>query len=222
MLEIKNLNKKYGSGKVALKSVNLTLPSGQIVGLFGENGAGKTTLLNLIGREDSRYTGNMIFDGMDLKAEHAKAMEGIGIISEDCLFFEDRNGKENAAILGDFYENYEKERFFSYCKRFQVPLCTSYINLSRGEKIKWQICFAAARNCRLYMLDEATAGMDPVFRKAFFDLLHEIMAQTKACILMTDHNLHEISRQTDYVAYMENGRLSGWKESMEVEADVWI
>ena len=39
MLEIKNLNKKYGSGKVALKSVNLTLPSGQIVGLFGENGA---------------------------------------------------------------------------------------------------------------------------------------------------------------------------------------
>ena len=176
----------------------------------------------MIGREDSRYTGNMIFDGMDLKAEHAKAMEAIGIISEDCLFFEDRNGKENAAILGDFYENYEKERFFSYCKRFQVPLCTSYINLSRGEKIKWQICFAAARNCRLYMLDEATAGMDPVFRKVFFDLLHEIMAQTKACILMTDHNLHEISRQTDYVAYMENGRLSGWKESMEVEADVWI
>lgn len=39
---------------------------------------------------------------------------------------------------------------------------------------------------------------------------------------MTDHNLHEISRQTDYVAYMENRRLSGWKESMEVEADVWI
>ena len=219
ILQLVHVTGKKQRNGFQITDVTMQLREGYIYAIAGENGAGKTTLLNLIGREDSRYTGNMIFDGMDLKAEHAKAMEGIGIISEDCLFFEDRNGKENAAILGDFYE---KERFFSYCTRFQVPLCTSYINLSRGEKIKWQICFAAARNCRLYMLDEATAGMDPVFRKVFFDLLHEIMAQTKACILMTDHNLHEISRQTDYVAYMENGRLSGWKESMEVEADVWI
>ncbi|CCZ27750.1 aBC-2 type transport system ATP-binding protein [Firmicutes bacterium CAG:194] len=222
ILQLVHVTGKKQRNGFQITDVMMQLREGYIYAIAGENGAGKTTLLELIGREDSRYTGNMIFDGMDLKAEHAKAMEAIGIISEDCLFFEDRNGKENAAILGDFYEYYEKERFFSYCKRFQVPLCTSYINLSRGEKIKWQICFAAARNCRLYMLDEATAGMDPVFRKVFFDLLHEIMAQTKACILMTDHNLHEISRQTDYVAYMENGRLSGWKESMEVEADVWI
>ena len=219
ILQLVHVTGKKQRNGFQITDVMMQLREGYIYAIAGENGAGKKTLLELIGREDSRYTGNMIFDGMDLKAEHAKAMEAIGIISEDCLFFEDRNGKENAAILGDFYENYEKERFFSYCKRFQVPLCTSYINLSRGEKIKWQICFAAARNCRL---DEATAGMDPVFRKVFFDLLHEIMAQTKACILMTDHNLHEISRQTDYVAYMENGRLSGWKESMEVEADVWI
>ena len=137
ILQLVHVTGKKQRNGFQITDVTMQLREGYIYAIAGENGAGKTTLLDLIGREDSRYTGNMIFDGMDLKAEHAKAMEGIGIISEDCLFFEDRNGKENAAILGDFYENYEKERFFSYCKRFQVPLCTSYINLSRGEKIKW-------------------------------------------------------------------------------------
>ena len=62
MLEIKNLNKKYGSGKVALKSVNLTLPSGQIVGLFGENGAGKTTMMKSI-LGFLKYDGEITLDG---------------------------------------------------------------------------------------------------------------------------------------------------------------
>ena len=222
ILQLVHVTGKKQRNGFQITDVTMQLKEGYIYAIAGENGAGKTTLLELIGRENSRYTGNMIFDGMDLGKEHAKAMERMGIISENCLFFEDRSGKENADILGDFYENYEKERFLSYCKRLQVPLHTPYKNMSRGEKIKWQICFAAARHCRLYMLDEATAGMDPVFRKIFFDLLHEIMAQTRACILLTDHNLHEISRQTDYMAYMEHGELSGWKESMEVDADAWI
>lgn len=222
ILQLVHVTGKKQKNGFQIRDVSMQLQEGYIYAIAGENGAGKTTLLELIGRENSRYKGKILFEGMDMKTEHAKAMEKIGIISEDCLFLEDRNGKENADILGDFYETYEKERFLSYCKRLQVPLHTPYKSMSRGERIKWQICFAAARNCRLYMMDEATAGMDPVFRKTFFDLLHEIMAQTRACILLTDHNLHEISRQTDYVAYMEHGKLSGWKESMEVDADVWI
>ena len=109
ILQLMHVTGKKQRNGFQITDVTMQLREGYIYAIAGENGAGKTTLLELIGREDSRYTGNMIFDGMDLKAEHAKAMEGIGIISEDCLFFEDRNGKENAAILGDFYENYEKE-----------------------------------------------------------------------------------------------------------------
>lgn len=99
ILQLVHVTGKKQRNGFQITDVMMQLREGYIYAIAGENGAGKTTLLELIGREDSRYTGNMIFDGMDLKAEHAKAMEAIGIISEDCLFLRTETEKKMLLFL---------------------------------------------------------------------------------------------------------------------------
>ena len=85
-------------------------------------------------------------------------------------------------------------------------------NLSRGEFMKFQMAFAAAHHPVLYLLDEVTAGMDPVFRIDFFKLLNERIATEQASVLMTSHIKEEISRKIDYVGVMEYGKMIQFKE----------
>lgn len=118
ILQLVHVTGKKQRNGFQITDVTMQLREGYIYAIAGENGAGKTTLLNLIGREDSRYTGNMIFDGMDLKAEHAKAMEGIRIISEDCLFLRTETEKKMLLFLV-ISMKIMKRTVLSYCKRFQ-------------------------------------------------------------------------------------------------------
>lgn len=80
--------------------------------------------------------------------------------------------------------------------------------------MKFQLAFAIAHHSRLYLLDEATAGMDAVFKIELFDMLRELIAQ-ECCVIMITHDMTEIMKNTDYVAVMEGGRLGEFGESIE-------
>jgi ABC-2 type transport system ATP-binding protein len=142
-------------------------------------------------------------------------MQQIGVVSEEHLFLENRTGKQNAEILGLLYDKFDMGRFDAAMKQMQVSGGTTYRKMSRGERMKFQLAFAIAHGSRLYLLDEATAGLDPVFRIELFDLLRGLLCEENCCVLMTSHNEAEITRQTDYVAVMRDGTLSVFTESME-------
>jgi ABC-2 type transport system ATP-binding protein len=142
-------------------------------------------------------------------------MQQIGVVSEDHRFLENRTGRQNAELLGLLYENFDMERFEAALKEMQISGGVTYKKMSRGERMKFQLAFAIAHGSRLYLLDEATAGLDPVFRIEFFDMLRSLLRDENCSVLMTSHNEAEITRQTDYVAVMKDGRLSAFQESIE-------
>ena len=80
-----------------------------------------------------------------------------------------------------------------------------------GVRVAWH----CAENPSLYLLDEVTAGMDPVFRIEFFRLLQEVIAEEKASILMTSHIEEEMHRKMDYIGILEQGRLISFGESAQ-------
>ena len=88
--------------------------------------------------------------------------------------------------------------------------------MSRGELMKFQMAFAMAHKPALYLLDEVTAGMDPVFRIDFFKMLQEVIQTEEASVLMTSHIQTEIGQKTDYVGIMEVGRLVEFGESLDL------
>jgi ABC-2 type transport system ATP-binding protein len=203
------------SRRFHLTDITFSLEPGYIYAVTGPNGAGKSTLFNYIAAENVRYTGRIAFHGMDMREHRAEAMQQIGVVSEDHRFLENRTGKQNAEILGLLYENFDMERFDASMKQMKVSGAVTYKKMSRGERMKFQLAFAIAHGSRLYLLDEATAGLDPVFRIEFFDMLRSLLVDENSCVLMTSHNEAEITRQTDYVAVMRDGKLGAFTESME-------
>ena len=160
-----------------LKDISAEFENGYIYAITGKNGAGKTTLFNYILAQRKRYTGSIKMSGYELERNHAKAMEIIGFVSEDNVFFENRTGKQNADILGLVYDDFDVELFNECMKKMNVSTATTLWRMSRGERMKFQLAFAIAHHSRLYLLDEATAGMDAVFKIELFDMLRELIAQ---------------------------------------------
>lgn len=208
-----------GKGKkFHLKDINLELQPGYIYGLIGENGAGKTTLMKYILNEKSEYDGQICVEGEDIKTKHAEIMNKIGYVSEDNHFLGDRTGRQNVELLGRFYDDFDIEKFEKTMKWMKLSAAKTYRLMSRGEQLKFQLAFAIAHNPCLYLLDEVTAGMDPVFRLEFFEVLRELIRDEKCCILMTNHIMSEVEMKTDYVGIMKDGRLAEFTESLELRS----
>ncbi len=204
------------SKRYALKDINFALEAGYIMGLAGKNGAGKTTLLDYIMNPKQQYTGEILIDGVNIRENRTFMMNKIGFISENNQFFMERTAEQNVEILGGLYEQWDKGIFYNAMKKMDLSPKKTVGKMSRGESFKFQTAFAMAHKPSIYLIDEATAGMDPVFRIDYFKMLQEIIAEETASILMTSHIQDEIQRKMDFVGIMEDGRLVSFGETFEV------
>lgn len=200
--------------KFHLDDVNFSLPAGYLMGLAGKNGAGKTTLLDYIMSPKMQYTGTIRLCGEDIRKNHVKSLEIIGFVSEKNQFFGEYSAQKNAQLLGGFYQEFDMELFQTAMKKMEIGTGKIVGKMSRGELMRFQMAFAMAHGTKLYLLDEATAGMDPVFRIDFFRILHEIIKEEQASVLMATHLLEELEHKMDYVGIMEKGRMISFGENM--------
>lgn len=199
-----------------LKNINFELKAGYICGLVGKNGAGKTTLMNYILKENSKYNGIIRIDGVNIRDDHTKLLNKIGFVSEENYFFENCTCNQNVEILSIFYDEFNRERYREIMDQMNLSGGKVYKKMSRGERLKFQLAFAIAHNPKVYLLDEVTAGMDPVFRIDFFHILQQVIMDESASVLMSSHISSEIELKTDYIGVMENGILIDFGESPDV------
>ena len=117
-----------------------------------------------------------------------------------------------------FYEKFDVELFKESMKEMGVSTGTPYKKLSRGEKLKFQMAFAMAHSPKIYLLDDVTVGMDPVFRIDFFKILQKVIENEQASVLMTSHIESEMKQKTDFVGIIKEGKLVEFGESLDVIA----
>ncbi|MBQ8823521.1 MAG: ABC transporter ATP-binding protein [Lachnospiraceae bacterium] len=214
ILEFEHVTGK--KGKFRLKDIHFALPAGYIMALIGNNGAGKTTLINYIMQERKIYDGVIRIQGQDIRENHAYIKNIIGLVSDENPFLLDRTADQNAQILGIFYEDFDMDLFHESLKKMDLSPKKVCGKMSRGEYMKFQVAFAIAHHSKIYLLDEVTAGMDPVFRIDFFKILQDIIKDEQASVLMISHIESEVERKTDYVGILENGKMIRFGESMDV------
>lgn len=204
------------SKQFRLEDINFSLPAGYIMGLAGKNGAGKTTFIDYIMNPKKQYTGTICINGVDIRKNHVKMRNQIGFVSDVNQFLTERTANQNAEILGSLYEDWDMKLFQETMRKMDLSIAKTVGKMSRGELMKFQLAFAVAHQPTLYLLDEVTAGMDPVFRIDFFKMLQELIQTEEASVVMTSHIQTEIGQKTDYVGIMEKGRLVEFGESLDL------
>lgn len=214
MLEVKGLTKKYLS--FTLHEVSFTLEPGYILGLTGRNGAGKTTLLHQLVHPETASSGSVILNGIDAKKEPLKAKQEIGVLMEDQPFLFDMTLEQNGTLLGAFYERFSMEKFFDYLRRFELNRGTRYRELSRGMRMKFQLAFAMAHEPKLLLMDEATGGLDVVFRREFYYLLQEAVEKELVSVIIATHVTEDLDKVADYVAFLEHGYMRFYETKEEL------
>lgn len=218
ILEFKNVTGK--TKHFNLQNVSFALEPGFIMGLAGKNGAGKSTLIDYIMNSKQQYTGEILIEGVNIREKHYQMMNRIGFISDNNTgFLFDKTAKENMELFGPLYDEFDAKEFYKAMQKMNLSVGKTVGRMSRGELFKFQTAFAMAHKPALYLIDEATAGMDPVFRIDYFKMLQEIIAEENASILMTSHIQDEIQRKMDFVGVMDGGKLIEFGETLDVFAE---
>lgn len=174
-MQVEFQNVTFRRKKFCLENLSFTIREGYLTALAGKNGAGKTTLFHLMLDKSARFEGNILADGVPWEKDRTERMNRIGFVSEEQKFFMEQTALENAEILQTVYYAFSMNRFEETMNFMQLSVHQALKNMSRGEYMKFQLAFAMAHETELYLLDEASAGMDPVFRKEFFRILHGLL-----------------------------------------------
>ena len=154
-----------------LKNIEFQVPAGYMVGMIGKNGAGKTSLIRLLLGAYYLDSGNIWVDGYSMLNQAKIAKSKVGFVLDENPFPPSLTVQECGKVCGIFYEKFSMKKFTEECVRFQLPPKRKIQKLSQGMQIKFQLAFALAADVRLLVMDEPTAGLDPVFRHEFMDVL---------------------------------------------------
>lgn len=204
MVEVKEVSKKLGTFK--LNKCTFTIPAGYICGLAGQNGAGKTTLLHLLLGLYQTDEGTIAINGMTYDKNEKQIHDVIGTVLVEDLFNPTFTLKQNAEYYGKYYSHYSLERMEEYLTLFGLEKNKEFGKLSKGEKLKCQFAFALSHDAKLLILDEPTGNFDPDFRKQFFGLLKEYIADGTRSVILATHLTEDLDRIADYLIYLEEGK----------------
>lgn len=201
-IEISNIAKKYKG--FSLGPLSLTLPAGCILGLIGENGAGKTTTIKaLLGmnRPDSgeiRLLGQPLF--ADLRNETGVVLDEVGLP-------ENLRIPQIEKIMKYSFRNWKSDVFAEYVKKFELPQNKRFRTFSKGMKMKLGLAIALSHDAKLLILDEPTAGLDPLVREELLDILNEFTRDEGHAVLISSHIVSDLEKVCDYIAFLHKGQL---------------
>ena len=217
LMEINNLGKRYDDFE--LSGVSLAVEPGCVVGFIGSNGAGKTTTIKAILGIIAADAGTVSLFGQPVtcgSAEMDAIKSRIGIVLDTCAFPDTCRVCDVGAIGRAAYREWDAAQFAALCDRFNLAPKKKVSELSRGMGMKLTLAFALSHNPELLVLDEATAGLDPIARDEVLDLLYDFMQDETHAILLSSHITSDLDKIADSVTFVHRGRvlLSGERDEL--------
>ena len=210
-IEIKDVTKHYVG--FSLENLNLTLPSGCIMGLVGENGAGKSTAIRMILGLTKPDGGEITVFGR--KLDHG-LKEHIGVVLDEPGYPTCMTAAQIGKMLSGIYKNWDQKTYEGYLHKLRIPDSKPFKDFSKGMKMKLCLAAAMSHGAKLLILDEATSGLDPVVRDELLDIFNDFTRDEGHSVLMSSHIVSDLEKICDYIAFLHRGRLMLCREKDEL------
>ncbi len=209
-LQIKNLNKQYSNGVVALNNVSLTISKGMF-GLLGPNGAGKSSLMRTLATLQDADSGTVTLGDIDVLNDKESLRKVLGYLPQEFGVYPRTSAAElldHLALLKGFDNRSERKEIVN-----QLLIKTNLYELrkksvssfSGGMKQRFGIAQSLIGNPKLVIVDEPTAGLDPGERNRFYNILSEI--GENIIILLSTHIVQDVRELCTQMAIMDNGKV---------------
>ena len=215
MLELRNVNKNYGS-TLAVKEVSFTVPDGMIGVLLGPNGAGKSTIIKSIAGL-LKFTGQIRIQGMDSRDREARKV--FAYVPEIPAMYQALTVEEHMEFIRRAYRiDVSEQEIQAILERFELWDKREKLGdeLSKGMMQKVSICCALLIHPQVLLLDEPMVGLDPKAIKELKEVILELKARGTT-VLISTHMLEMVQELWDMVFVMEKGSLIASYDRRESE-----
>ena len=204
-IEIKQLTKYYGKFK-ALDQVNLTIPGGKIIGLFGKNGAGKSTLLKcLLGF--LKHEGEINVMGKSIEELKHDLFKELAFIPDVSIIDDRLTVEQTVKYISSIHPAWNNLRAQRLQEISKLPMKKKVGKLSKGMKTKLYLMITLSLDVSILLLDEPTIGLDIAFRREFFNtILGEFYDESKTIIIST-HQVEEVEHILNDIIFIDEGKL---------------
>lgn len=204
ILDVSHVTKDYG--RFRLDDVSMELPEGCIMGLVGENGAGKSTLIKAILGLIHKDAGEVSFQGETLDPG-SRQMEEIGVVFDALHFHENFTPEKIGAVSALTFQNWDAAFYQELLQQFQLPEKSRIKGFSKGMRMKLNIAIALSHKARLLLMDEPTAGLDPIARDELLDIFLDFVQDETHSILLSSHITTDLEKIADYITFLHGGKV---------------
>ncbi len=204
VIKLENLTKHYGE-IVGIQDLSLEVTEGEVFGLLGPNGAGKTTTIRLILDFIRPTSGKAAVFGLSPRSDGTDIRRRVGYLPGDFVTYDHMTG----ATVTEYFTHLrgaDPVKLGALCERYKLDLSRKIGQLSKGNKQKIGLVQAFMNDPDLLILDEPTAGLDPLLQYEFQKMIHEEKEQGKT-VFMSSHVMSEVEATCDRVGIIREGKL---------------
>ena len=199
------LTKRFGR-VTALDELNLTVDRGEVMGYLGPNGAGKTTTIRLLLGLLRPTSGRCEVFGLDAHRQAVEAHRRLSFVPGEASLWPRMTGAETLHVLGNVHGRVDTGYRDELTERFELDPSKKVRAYSKGNRQKVLLIAALMTRADLLVLDEPTAGLDPLMEQIFRECVHEAKARGQS-VFLSSHILSEVEALCDRVAILRAGRL---------------
>lgn len=205
MIEIRDVTKKYGKF-TAVDRLSMTVGKGSVYGLVGYNGAGKTTLLKTVAGIYRADGGCVTVDGVDV-FNSADVKRRMFYVPDDLYFNYNSSIEKMAKFYAGYYPKFSFETLDKLCGVFKLDKSARINSFSKGMQRQAAMILGMSTLPEILLLDESFDGLDPAKRSLMNNMLIEYAADRECSIIVSSHNLHELTDICDHIALINGKRI---------------
>lgn len=220
VIEVKDMS--FQSSAFSINNLSFSIPQGFVTGFIGANGAGKTTIIRMIMDIIEPKQGHISIFGEKIANKPKWIKNKIGFVYSEVYFNQQWTAKKLEKMVSPFYTDWDSQAFKNYLEKFNLPFDEKIKNFSTGMKMKLSLALALSHHAELFILDEPTAGLDPIVRNEVLEILQSELLDEHKTLFISTHIISDLEKIADYLVHIKDGEviMQGFRHQLQEQYSI--